>query len=80
VISKYRPPVFVATALRPATSLAGGAMAIILWLRHRLSRAVTPAMVLVTAADPEFYKQQMPYGAAIAVGALYVAQALLKGV
>ena len=62
------------------TALAGGAMAIILWLRHRLSRAATPAMVLVTAGDPEFHKQQMPYGAAIAVGALYVAQALLKGV
>lgn len=62
------------------TALAGGAIAIALWIRHRFSRAASPALVLVTGADPEFHKQPMPYGAAIAIGALYVAQALLRGV
>ena len=55
------------------TALAGGGMATVLWLRHRLSRAATPGLMLSTPSDPDFAKQPMPYAVAIAVGALYVA-------
>ncbi|MFQ5773018.1 MAG: prepilin peptidase [Kiloniellaceae bacterium] len=60
------------------TTLAGGVMAIFIWLQHRLSRAPVAAMMLHVEADPDVGKQPMPYGAAIAVGALYVAFTLLK--
>ncbi len=60
------------------TSLAGGVMVLFLWLQHRLARAPSAAMALKTAADPGFSKQPMPYGAAIAVGGLYVAFTLLR--
>ena len=60
------------------TSLAGGVMVLFLWFQHRLARAPNAAMVLQTAADPGFSKQPMPYGAAIAVGGLYVAFTLLR--
>ncbi|MEE8454859.1 MAG: prepilin peptidase [Limibaculum sp.] len=60
------------------TSLAGGVMVLFLWLQHRLARAPSAAMVLQTATDPGFSKQPMPYGAAIAVGGLYVAFTLLR--
>ncbi len=60
------------------TSLAGGVMVLFLWFQHRLARAPSAAMVLQTAADPGFSKQPMPYGAAIAVGGLYVAFTLLR--
>jgi len=55
------------------TALAGGGMATVLWLRHRLSRAAAPAMLLSTPSDPDFAKQPMPYAVAVAAGALYVA-------
>ena len=60
------------------TSLAGGVMVLFLWFQHRLARAPSAAMVLQTASDPSFSKQPMPYGAAIAVGGLYVAFTLLR--
>ena len=60
------------------TSLAGGVMVLFLWVQHRLARAPSAAMVLQTVADPGFSKQPMPYGAAIAVGGLYVAFTLLR--
>ena len=60
------------------TSLAGGVMVLFLWFQHRLARAPSVAMVLQTVADPGFSKQPMPYGAAIAVGGLYVAFTLLR--
>jgi len=59
------------------TALAGGGMALILWIHHRFKRAVTPGSVLVAGTDPDFAKKPMPYGAAMAVGALYVALTLL---
>ena len=55
------------------TALAGGGMATVLWLRHRLSRAAAPAFLLSTPSDPDFAKQPMPYAVAVAAGALYVA-------
>ena len=60
------------------TSLAGGVMVLFLWFQHRLARAPSAAMVLQTVADSNFSKQPMPYGAAIAVGGLYVAFTLLR--
>lgn len=60
------------------TGIAGGALAFVLWLRHRLSRAAAPALVFVTEADPDFVKQPMPYGVAIAAGGLYVAFTLIS--
>ncbi len=60
------------------TSLAGGVMVLFMWLQHRLARAPSVGMVLQTAADAGFAKQPMPYGAAIAVGGLYVAFTLLR--
>lgn len=59
------------------TGIAGGTMALALWFRHRLKRAVAPAAILATAADPQFSKQPMPYAVAIAAGSLYVAFTLL---
>ncbi len=60
------------------TSLAGGVMVLFLWIQHRLARAPSIAMLSQTVADASFAKQQMPYGAAIAVGGLYVAFTLLR--
>jgi len=59
------------------TGIAGGAMALVLWFRHRLSRAAGPGMIFVTASDPNFAKQPMPYAIAIATGGLYVAFTLV---
>ena len=55
------------------TGIAGGAMALALWLRHRLSRAASAGAFFFTAPDPNFVKQPMPYAVAIAAGGLYVA-------
>jgi prepilin peptidase CpaA len=59
------------------TGVAGGAMALGLWLRHRLSRTAGPGMIFLTSSDPDFAKQPMPYAIAIASGGLYVAFTLL---
>ena len=55
------------------TGIAGGAMALALWLRHRLSRAASAGLFFFTPPDPNFVKQPMPYAIAIAAGGLYVA-------
>ncbi|RMD64288.1 MAG: hypothetical protein D6826_02810 [Alphaproteobacteria bacterium] len=72
------PSLFLEMAL--ITSLAGGVMALFIWLQHRLARA--PGLMLALAPDPDpdfdIMQAQIPYGAAIAVGALYVAFTLLK--
>lgn len=60
------------------TTLAGGVIAGFVWLQHRLSRAPSLAMTLSVEVDPNLAKQEIPYAAAIAVGALYVAFTLLK--
>lgn len=70
------PAQFIPFALY--TTLAGGVMAIFIWLQHRLARVPAPTMMLQADIDPDIGKQPMPYGAAIAVGALYVAFTLLK--
>ncbi len=59
------------------TLLAGGVIAVFIWMQHRFARAATPLLVFQTAADPTIGKQPMPYGAAIAVAALYVAFTLI---
>lgn len=60
------------------TTLAGGVIAAFIWLQHRFARAATPLLAQQTAPSPGIGKQQMPYGAAIAVAALYVAFTLLR--
>ncbi|MGF1608983.1 MAG: prepilin peptidase [Kiloniellales bacterium] len=59
-------------------ALTGGVMALIMWLRHRLAKAVIPALVFATPGDEDFAKKPMPYAVAIATGALYVAFTILK--
>jgi len=60
------------------TLLAGGVIAIFIWLQHRFAQAATPLLVFQAAPDPMIGKLQMPYGAAIAVAALYVAFTLMR--
>lgn len=60
------------------TSIAGGVMVLFMWFQHRLARAPSVGMIMQTASDAGFTKQPMPYGAAIAVGGLYVAFTLLR--
>jgi len=60
------------------TTLAGGVMVLFMWFQHRLARAPSASMILLTPTDANFSKQPMPYGAAIAVGGLYVAFTLLQ--
>jgi Flp pilus assembly protein protease CpaA len=67
----FLPLVFV-------TTLAGGVIALFIWLQLRFARAPSLAMAFRTVSDPLIGKQQMPYGAAIAVAALYVAFTLLR--
>ncbi|WP_299391988.1 prepilin peptidase [Pelagibius sp.] len=59
------------------TTMAGGLLALAMWFRHRLLRAATPTAVFFVKADPDFIKQPMPYGVAIAAGGFYVAFQLL---
>lgn len=59
------------------TALAGGVLAILLMLRHRLALfAVAPAHA-GQGTQPEKRKQPLPYGVPIAVGGLYVTFTLL---
>ena len=59
------------------TALSGGGIALFLWLRHRLSRSPSLALLAATGASPDFAKQPMPYGVAISAGGIYVAFTLL---
>ncbi len=59
------------------TTLSGGGMALLLWLRHRLSRSPSLALLAATGASSDFAKQPMPYGVAISAGGIYVAFTLL---
>lgn len=60
------------------TALAGGGMAVLLWIRHRMSSAVSPGLFFLTPSDENFAKQPMPYAVAIAAGGLYVAFTILS--
>jgi prepilin peptidase CpaA len=60
------------------TTLAGGIMVLFMWLQHRIAAAPSARYALMQGVDPGFAKQPMPYGAAIAVGGLYVAFTLLR--
>jgi len=60
------------------TTLVGGVIALFIWMQHRFARAAAPTLVFQAPADPSIGQQQMPYGAAIAVAALYVAFTLLR--
>lgn len=60
------------------TTLAGGVIALFMWLQLRFGGSPSLVLALRTASDPLIGKQQMPYGAAIAVAALYVAFTLLR--
>lgn len=60
------------------SGLAGGVMVAALWLRHRMARAPSLSMIFLVEIDPNFRKQPMPYGIAIAAGGLYVAFTVLR--
>ena len=60
------------------TALAGGGMAVLLWIRHRMSGAVSPGLFFLSSGDADFAKQPMPYAVAIAAGGLYVAFTILS--
>ena len=60
------------------TAVAGGGMAVVLWLRHLYSRAAAPSLLFATPTDSDFLKRPMPYGVAIAAGGLYVAFTILR--
>ena len=60
------------------TALSGGVIGIYLYLHHRLTRVSAPGMIVLGDAEAVFGRQPMPYGAAIAVGGLYVAFTLLR--
>lgn len=59
------------------TTIAGGIMALVLWLQHRFQRAGIPANLLFARSAEGFSKQPMPYAVAIAGGGLFVALQLL---
>ena len=60
------------------TAITGGAIAIGMWLFNRTAYLL-PFLPQGLTCDPEtFAKKPMPYGAAIAVGAVYVAFTLLR--
>jgi prepilin peptidase CpaA len=60
------------------TTLAGGAVALFMYLQHRFARAPSPSFVALGSADPDIGRQQMPYGAAIGIAGLYVAFTLMR--
>jgi prepilin peptidase CpaA len=59
------------------TALAGGGIALLLYIRHRWSRSPSLATLSATEASPDFAQQPMPYGVAIFAGGVYVAFTLL---
>ncbi len=59
------------------TALAGGGMALVLYIRHRWMRSASLATLAATEAAPDFTQQPMPYGVAIFAGGVYVAFTLL---
>ena len=61
------------------TALAGGLLSIAMWFRHRAQRAATLSTLRYANVSADFHRQPMPYAVAIAVGALYLALALLRG-
>lgn len=59
------------------TALAGGGIALVLYVRHRWARSPSLAALSSTEAAPDFAQQPMPYGVAIFAGGVYVAFTLL---
>lgn len=59
------------------TAVAGGIMAVGLWLNYRYRRPAVSASLLYTSRDTRASKQPMPYAVAIAVGGFFVAMQLL---
>ena len=60
------------------TTLAGGAIAIFMYLQHRLVRFSKLTRLALNQADSTIGQLQMPYGAAIGVAGLYVAFTLMR--
>lgn len=59
------------------TAVAGGGIALALYVRHRWARRPSLAASSGGDASPDFAQQPMPYGAAIFAGGVYVAFTLL---
>lgn len=62
------------------TAVAGGVLAVGLWLNHKYKRSTVPASLLYASRDTRASKQPMPYAVAIAVGGIFVALRLLAEV
>ena len=55
------------------TALAGGGIAVVMWLQHRFSRAAVLGEIFTRPIDEDFGKRPMPYGIALCLGGLYTA-------
>jgi prepilin peptidase CpaA len=55
------------------TALAGGGIAVVMWLQHRVSRAAVLGEIFSRPIDQDFGKRPMPYGVALCLGGLYTA-------
>jgi prepilin peptidase CpaA len=76
-VSLWAGPVLI-VEFATLMAIAGGLIAITLWLHHRVSRLV-PYLSQAPVHESEiFAKKPMPYGVAIAIGAVYVAFTLLR--
>ena len=60
------------------TMLTGGAITVFIWLQHTLPYVITSGFFRFRSGIPSLLGEPIPYGAAIAVGALYGAFTLLK--
>ena len=60
------------------TTIAGGVIAVFILLQHYLPHAISTGFFRFRAAMPKRKSLPMPYGVAIAVGALYGAFTMLK--
>lgn len=60
------------------TTLAGGAICVFILLQHYVPHAITSGFFRYRAMIPRLSGTPLPYGAAIAIGALYGAFTLLK--
>ncbi len=61
------------------TTLAGGALALLLLHKDRLSFLAAPSLLVCLPPNSNAAKQRMPYGVAIAAGNLMIAVPLLTG-
>lgn len=62
------------------TAVAGGAIALVMWVQQKLTRAPSLAAARFAQVEAGFHRLAMPYALAIAAGALYLSLALFERV